>query len=181
MISPPLLSLGIAAVVAAVCVFMARVEAATITNQVVPGSSAEVIPPAPMNHFNDYAGVTKPATGTQLNQALTDFERQTTCQFVVAVYPKMQTTATIEDYTVRVFNRWGVGQKGKNNGVVLFVFIGDRKMRISTGSGMEGVLPNALCQRILDEDITPRFKAGDFDGGLTAGVNAIIAAAKIRH
>lgn len=168
-------------VIAVICASMARVEAESITNQVVPSSPTEVIPPAPTNRFNDYAGVTRPATGEQLNRALADFERQTTCQFVVAVYPKMQTSSTMEDYTVRVFNSWGVGQKNKNNGVVLFVFTGDRKMRIATGSGMEGVLPNPLCQRILDEDITPRFKAGDFDGGLTAGVKAIIAAAKTPH
>jgi uncharacterized protein len=71
-----------------------------------------------------------------------------------------------------------VGQKNKNNGAVLFVFVQDHKMFLQTGYGLEGVLPDALCKRIIDEQISPRFKAGDFAGGLTAGVNSIIAATK---
>src|SRR5689334_5595945 len=84
----------------------------------------------------------------------------------------------IEDYTVRVFRAWRVGQTNKNNGAVLFVFTQDRRMRIATGYGLEGALPDALCKRILDDEITPRFRAGDYAGGLTAGVNAILAATR---
>ena len=97
---------------------------------------------------------------------------------MVAVFPKMQSDSSIEDYTVRVARSWQVGQKNKNNGAVLFVFVQDHKMFLQVGYGLEGVLPDALCKRIIDEQITPRFKAGDFDGGLTAGVQAILAATK---
>ena len=138
----------------------------------------EVIPPPPAAYFNDYAHVVSAGTAAQLNQTLEDFERQSSDQIVVAVFPKMQSDSSIEDYTVRVARSWQVGQKDKNNGAVLFVFVQDHKMFLQVGYGLEGVLPDALCKRIIDEQITPRFKAGDFDGGLTAGVQAILAATK---
>jgi uncharacterized protein len=137
----------------------------------------EVIPPAPQNHFNDYAHVVSPPTATQLNNELVQFERDTGNQFVVAIYPKMETDSSIEEYTVRVARAWGVGTK-KNNGVVLFIFTGDRKMFIQTGYGLEGALPDVTCKRIIEDEITPRFKQGDFNGGVTAGVHAVIAATK---
>jgi uncharacterized protein len=138
----------------------------------------EVMPPAPAQYFNDYANVVSPATASQLNQTLEDFERQTSEQILVAIFPKMQSDSSIEDYTVRVARAWKVGQKDQNNGAVLFVFVKDHKMFIAVGYGLEAVLPDALCKRIIDEQISPRFKAGDFDGGLTAGVQSILAATK---
>jgi uncharacterized protein len=140
--------------------------------------AVEVIPPAPAAYFNDYAHVVSTGTAAQLNQTLENFERQSSEQIVVAVFPKMQSDSAVADYTVRVFRSWGVGQKAKNNGAVLFVFVQDHKLFLQTGYGLEAVLPDALCKRIIDEQITPRFKAGDFDGGLTAGVQAILAATK---
>jgi uncharacterized protein len=141
-------------------------------------SAAEVIPPPPPQYFNDFANVTSPATRQQLNQQLLDFDSQTTNQVVVAIYPKMQSDSSIEDYTVRVAQKWRVGQKLRKNGVVLFVFIQDRKLYIQVGYGLEGALPDALCRQIIDDEITPRFKEGNYDAGLSAGVAAIMAATK---
>jgi uncharacterized protein len=138
----------------------------------------EIIPPPPAAYFNDYAHVVSVGTASQLNQTLENFERQSSDQIMVAIFPKMQSDSSIEDYTVRVARSWQVGQKNKNNGAVLFVFVQDHKMFLQVGYGLEGALPDALCKRIIDEQITPRFKAGDFDGGLTAGVHAILAATK---
>ena len=138
----------------------------------------EVIPPLPAAYFNDYAGVVSSNTAQQLNQKLEQFERDTSNQIIVAIFPKMQSDSSIEDYTVRVAEAWKVGQKLKNNGAVLFVFIQDRKLYIQVGYGLEGALPDALAKQIIDEEITPHFKQGDYDGGLTAGVNAILAAAR---
>ena len=138
----------------------------------------EVIPPPPAAYFNDYAHVVSTGTATQLNSTLENFERQSSDQIVVAVFPTMQSDSSIEDYTVRVARSWQVGQKAKNNGAVLFVFVQDHKLFLQVGYGLEAVLPDALCKRIIDEQITPSFKAGDFDGGLTAGVSAILAATK---
>ena len=141
-------------------------------------AKAEVIPPAPTQYFNDYAGVVSSATASKLNSTLEDFERATSSQIVVAIYQKMDSESSIEDYTVRVAQSWKVGQKDKNNGAVLFVFIQDRKMFIQVGYGLEGALPDALCKDIIEDEIKPHLKSGDYDGGLTAGVTAIIAATK---
>jgi uncharacterized protein len=138
----------------------------------------EVIPPTPTAYFNDYANAVSGGTAARLNSVLEDHERQTSEQIVVAIFPKMQSDSSIEDYTVRVAKAWQVGQKDKKNGAVLFVFVQDHKMFLQTGYGLEGALPDALCKRIIDQEIAPRFKAGDFDGGLTAGVTAIIQATK---
>jgi uncharacterized protein len=140
--------------------------------------AAELLPPSPAQYFNDYAKVVSSATASQLNQTLEGFERQSSEQIVVAVFPRMQSDSSIEDYTIRVFRSWAVGQKAKNNGAALFVFVQDRKMFLQVGYGLEGVLPDALCKRIIEEQIAPRFKTGDYGGGLSAGVQSIIAAAR---
>jgi uncharacterized protein len=140
--------------------------------------AAEVIPPSPDRYFNDYAHVVDAATADQLNTQLDSFERSTGNQVVVAIYPKMQSDSSIDDYTLRVARSWHVGQKAANNGVVLFVFIEDRKMFIQVGYGLEGALPDAICKQITEYEIKPRFKAGDYAGGLTAGVNDIMAATR---
>lgn len=140
--------------------------------------AAEVIPPAPRDHFNDYAGVVNRQTAQQLESALTQFERDTSNQILVVIYPHMQSDSSLEDYTVRVFEAWKVGRQGINNGAVLFIFSQDRRMRIATGYGLEASLPDALCKRILDDEIAPRFRNGDFSGGVRAGATAMMAAAR---
>jgi uncharacterized protein len=140
--------------------------------------SAEVLPPAPAAYFNDYAGIVAPAAARQLNAELTQFERDTSNQIVVAIFPRMQSDSSVDDYTVRLAQKWAVGQKDKKNGAVLFLFQESHDIRIVTGYGLEGVLPDALCKRIVADEIVPRFRTGDFTGGVTAGVHAILAAAK---
>ena len=140
--------------------------------------AAETIPPAPRDHFNDYAGVVLPAAARQLNDELTHFERTTSNQIVVAIFPHMSSDSSIEDYTVRVAQAWGVGQRDKKNGAVLFIFSQDRKLWIQVGYGLEGVLPDALCKQIIANEITPRFHNGDFTGGVAAGVHAMLAATR---
>ena len=105
--------------------------------------ATEVMPPKPEAYFNDYAHVVSPSTVAELNQQLEQFERDTSSQILVAVYPKMETDSSIEDYTVRVAQSWGVGQKGKDNGAVLFVFVQDHKMYIQVGYGLEGIARRA--------------------------------------
>ncbi len=143
-----------------------------------PARAAEVIPPPPAAYFNDYARVVDAPTASALDRHLQKFEKDTSNQVVVAVFPKMQTDSDMADYCTRVFTAWKVGQKNKNNGVVLFVFIQDRKMQIITGYGLEGALPDALCKRIIEDEIKPQFKQGQYGKGLVAGVNAILAATK---
>jgi uncharacterized protein len=142
------------------------------------GRAAEVIPPAPPNHFNDFAGVVRRDTAAQLDRELTQFERDTSSQILAVIYPHMQSDSSIDDYTVRVFEAWHPGQKRQSNGAILFIFSQDHKMRIATGYGLEGALPDALCKQILENEIAPRLRAGDYDAALTSGVRAMMAAAK---
>ncbi len=150
-----------------------------ITLAFAAGAKAEeVIPPKPSRYFNDSAQVVSPATGDRLNRELEALEEQSSNQILVCIYQKMQTDSSIEDYCHRIYAGWGVGQKGKNNGAVLFVFKDDHKQRIEVGRGLEGVLPDSVCKDIEQDVMAPKFRAGDFDGGLTAGVEAMISASK---
>ncbi len=141
-------------------------------------SADEVIPPAPEHYFNDYANVVSAGVAKQIDAELAQFEKETTGQIVVAIFPKMQSDASLADYSHRIFNAWGIGQKSKNNGLLLIIFVQDHKMQIETGLGFEKIVTDEICQKILDQEITPRFRKGDFDGGLTAAVNAMIAATR---
>ena len=140
--------------------------------------AAETIPPKPAGYFNDYAGVVPKETALQLNEKLAQFERETSNQIVVVVWPDFPSASSLEDFTQRTFQAWNIGQKGKNNGAVLFVFVNDHKMRIQTGYGLEGALPDATCFDIISNVIAPHFKRGDYAGGLAAGTDAMMEAAR---
>jgi uncharacterized protein len=142
------------------------------------GLRAGDVPAKPDRYFNDYANVVDAATADQFNTQLEDFERQTSNQIVVAIYPKLQTDDSLDDYCYRTFQAWHVGQKKLDNGAVLFVFVDDHKMRIQTGYGLEGALPDVTCVRILDDEMAPYFKQDKYEEGLRAGINAMIAATK---
>lgn len=142
------------------------------------GRAADTVPPKPTAYFNDYANVVPKEKAARLNEQLAQFERETSNQIVVAIYPKMESASDIFDYTQRVAQAWGVGQKDRRNGAVLFVFVENRKMYIQVGYGLEGGLPDATAKDITEHVIKPRFKNGDYAGGLEAGINAIIQATR---
>jgi uncharacterized protein len=137
---------------------------------------AEVIPPKPAGYFNDYAGVVSKEAALRFNEQLAQFERETSDQVVVAVFPKMQSESDIADYTQRIAKAWGVGQKERRNGVVLFVFTQDRKMFIQVGYGLEGALPDVTAFDITEYRIKPHFRNGDYEGGLSEGIDSIVKA-----
>ncbi|MFL6588604.1 MAG: TPM domain-containing protein [Chthoniobacterales bacterium] len=141
-------------------------------------SAAEVIPPKPPAYFNDYANVVSKEKALALNEKLAQFERDTSNQVVVAVYRKMESDSSIEDFAQRIAQSWGVGQKGQSggNGVVLLVFIDDRKISIQVGYGLEGALPDVTAFDIRTRHITPRFRTGDYTGGLDEGIDLILKA-----
>ena len=134
---------------------------------------AEVIPPSPTHWFSDYAKITSPIFAIELDRRLEAFEHATTNQFIVVIFPKMQSTASIGDYCLRVFNAWHVGQKGVNNGCVLFVFVEDHKLYIRVGSGLWPPLSDEVCGQI-GKQIGAIFRQGDFEKGITTGVDAIV-------
>jgi uncharacterized protein len=138
--------------------------------------AAEVIPPKPDRYFTDYAGVVSKDAASRFNEQLAQFERDTSDQVVVAVFPKMQSDSDVADYTQRVAQAWGVGQKERRNGVVFFVFVQDRKMFIQVGYGLEGALPDATAFDITERHVKPLFREGNYEAGLATGIDLICKA-----
>lgn len=140
--------------------------------------AAETIPPKPAGYFNDYAGVVSKEAALRFNEKLAQFERETSNQVVVAVFRKMESDSSIEDYGQRVAQAWGVGKKevSQGNGVVMLVFIEDRKISIQVGYGLEGALPDVVAFDIRTRHINPHFRNGDYEGGLAEGIDLICKA-----
>jgi uncharacterized protein len=144
-------------------------------------SAAEVIPPKPAHYVNDYAGLISQSTAEQFDRELAQFERDTSNQVVIAIFPKMQSEDDIAAYTQRVAESWGVGQKDKRNGIVLFVFVEDRKMIIQVGYGLEGALPDVAAFNITEYQMKPQFVAGNYENGLRIGIDSICNAIRAEY
>ena len=130
--------------------------------------------PALSGRVVDDAGVLDEGTRAALTQKLAEFETKTTDQFVVVTLKSLQGTS-IEDLGVELGRHWQIGQRDKNNGVLLIVAPNERRVRIEVGYGLEGALTDAVSRLIIENGITPRFRAGDFAGGITRGVDDIIS------
>ncbi len=124
---------------------------------------------------NDIAGILSPATVSSLEALLKAHEDSTSNQVAVLTITSLE-GETIEQYSIRVVDEWKLGRKAKDNGVLLVVARDDRKVRIEVGRGLEGDLPDITCGSIIRKQILPRFKEGDYDAGVTDGVQAILAA-----
>lgn len=136
------------------------------------GLSAEVAVPALKARVTDLTGTLSTAERTSLEQRLATFEQEKGSQLAVLIVP---TTApeTIEQYGIRVAEQWRLGRKGSDDGLLLIVAKQDRTLRIEVGYGLEGIIPDAVAKRVIAETIVPRFQAGDFAGGLTAGLDQL--------
>lgn len=134
---------------------------------------ADVAVPPLTGRVVDQTGTLSSGDIASLTQTLKDFEARKGSQIAVLVVP---TTApeTIEQYSIRVAEAWKVGRKQVDDGAILLVAKNDRKLRIEVGYGLEGALTDVTSQRIIDEIITPKFRNGDFTGGIAAGVDRII-------
>jgi uncharacterized protein len=135
-------------------------------------------PPKPTRYITDQAGVLDAGSLDSINSQLEQFERDTSNQFLVVIYPNLPQTQDLDLYCTYTAESWKVGQPGKYNGAVLFIFANDHRMFIAVARGLEGALPDAICKNIVTYVITPRFKQGDYAGGIEAGVQAVIAASK---
>ena len=135
---------------------------------------ATVTVPALQSHVNDYAGVLA-ARGPAIDATLKAFEAQTRHQVFVLTVEHLPADTSIEAYAVAVFEQWQPGRKGRDDGALLVIATGDKKMRIETGYGLEDRLTDLASARIVREVITPRFKQGDIEGGVAAGVDAMLA------
>jgi len=124
----------------------------------------------------DDANILSSTTINDLDQMLASYEQRTTNQFAVLTIHTLD-GESLEDFSLRVAETWKLGKKGTDNGALLLIVKDDRKLRIETGYGLEASLTDAVCSYIINNEITPHFKDGDFDAGVRSGVEAMIRAA----
>lgn len=136
----------------------------------LPAEAAPKIPPVPTRdiYAQDYANVLSKETESRINRLSTELQSRTGAQIAVVTIPSLEGEA-IEEYSLALFRKWGIGDRKKNNGVLILVAVAEKKSRIEIGYGLEGALPDAKTGRIQDEAMRPAIAAGDFNAALMNG------------
>jgi len=138
---------------------------------------AQEFPEKSSKLVNDFTNTLSAGQLASLEQKLVAFDDSTSNQIAVVIM-KSVGDYDINEYALQLGRKWGVGGKEKNNGVILLVALGDRKLSIQTGYGLEGALPDVYTKRIIENDIKPFFKDGNYYAGIDAGTNSIISLVK---
>lgn len=133
--------------------------------------------PNPPRLVNDLAGIMNAEEREQLETKLLEYEKSSSTQITIVTIKSLG-SYEVAQYAIELGNRWGVGKKGKDNGVLILASVDDRKVNISTGYGLEGALTDATCGRIIRNEIVPNFKSGNYYAGFDAASDAVIAATK---
>ncbi len=133
---------------------------------------AKQIPPKPNRLVVDYAGVLSPAEAQSLERKLEAYNDSTSTQIAILLEKSLEGEDPFE-YSYRVAERWGIGQRGKDNGVLIYVAVDDHKIFIQTGSNVEGALPDAIVKRIIENVLVPKFRRGRFYEGLSRATTII--------
>ena len=125
--------------------------------------------------MNDWGDLLSSTQESNLEMALQHFKETTTNEIVVAIFPSLE-GQVLEDVSIRMFEAWRPGTAEKDNGIILSIFVAERKIRIETGYGIEGSLPDVVAARIIREQITPWFKEGQWYQGIASGVVSMMQA-----
>jgi uncharacterized protein len=131
------------------------------------------VPPPPTRWVTDSAGVLSLTDVATLDTKLENFEQTSGAQFLIYTFKSIE-GESIEDFTMRCVTAWKVGQAKYDNGLVLFVFVAEHKVRVEVGYGLEGSVTDAFSSRVIRDQIAPFFKKGDYGGGLNAGADALM-------
>jgi uncharacterized protein len=142
-----------------------------------PSASAETPLPELSARVTDTAGVLSPKVARSLEERLTRYEREPGHQFAFVSIPSLG-GAPIEDFSIRLAEKWHLGDKQRDDGLILLVAKSDRQMRIEVGYGLEGAVPDALAARIIRNQLRPAFRAGQFDQGVTQAFELLMRAAR---
>ncbi len=142
---------------------------------VVTGLQAKEIPPAPNppRLVNDFVGLLSSGEREALERKLVDYDDSTSTQIAIVIEESLDGD-DIFDYSYRLAEGWGIGRQGKNNGILIYVALGDRKLRIQTGYGAEGFLPDAMAKRIIDQVIVPNFRTQNYYSAFDRATDIII-------
>ncbi len=130
--------------------------------------------PQPVGLINDFGHLLTDEQNRVLTAKAAEFEKRTTVQLAVLTVETISPYSTIEPYATELFNQWGIGQQGKNNGLLLLVAIKERQVRIEVGRGLESTLTDAKCKEILQTQVSPFLRAGDYFRALQNGMDAMI-------
>lgn len=152
-------------------VFAACVAAAAVVSAAFP---------PPQKYVSDGARVIRPEIRDSINAMLKSVESDTGAEIAVVTVESLD-GMTVEDYGVRLFKAWGIGKKGADNGILVLVAPGERKMRIEVGYGLEPIVPDGLAGQIIREEFTPQFKNGDYGTGIRSGVTRLADIVRARH
>jgi uncharacterized protein len=121
--------------------------------------------PSPTGYVNDFANILSPGDIARLNNEITAIEKATTVEIAIVMVDSLQ-GVSVEEYAVKLFEKWGIGKKGTDNGLLILVSKNDREYRIETGYGLEGTITDARANRIGREILEPNFKKGEYGNGL---------------
>jgi len=140
-------------------------------------AAAIQVPPRPFGRLSDFAGILTRGDRQRIEARLAAIEESTSNQFTVAIFESLEGDS-LEDFSIRLADAWKVGHKGRDNGLILLIVARDRKIRIEVGYGLEGSITDALAGRVIRDVLAPRFRAGDFSGGILAAIDALDAASR---
>ena len=147
-----------------------------VVGVMIPGAHALEVPPL-KGRVNDTARILSSSSVQMLDQTLQTLEQNESTQIVVLTIPSLE-GESLEQFTLKVVETWKIGQKGTDNGALLFIAAKDRKIRIETGYGLEGKLTDLVAGRIISESMVPAFRQGNYDQGIIDGVGAMVAVVK---
>ncbi|BCL34303.1 TPM domain-containing protein [Nostoc sp. MS1] len=148
--------------------FLSPLSSLALTVQEVPNPRQRGV------WVTDMAGILNNETESQINQLISQLEAKNGTEMTVVTVPKTSPADSPKAFATQLFNYWGVGKKGKDNGVLFLISVSDRRVEIETGYGVEAILPDAKVGDIIDSQIIPRFKKKDFAGGTLAGTKALV-------
>ncbi len=142
-----------------------------------PELAALEIPARAQGYVNDYAGLLSAGQAAGLDAVLRRYDDESSTQIVIAIFPTLE-GASLEDFSLRLAEKWKIGREQHDNGVLLTIFVAERRARIEVGYGLEGALPDIIAGRIIRDELAPAFRAGDFAGGISAAAAAILQATR---
>ena len=147
----------------------------------ITGICQEAIPDKPDSWVNDYANVLSGSEKSALNQQLSDLQQRSSNQIFIAMFNRLPENTYLEDFTVKLYEKWRPGLADQDNGILIAVFVQDREIRIEVGYGLEDVVTDAQAGMLIREVIGPEFKKGSYYGGLQAALKMLIPAVEGKY
>ncbi|MEK6794821.1 MAG: TPM domain-containing protein [Spirochaetota bacterium] len=135
------------------------------------------LPTSPLGRVNDHAGLLSADARSRIEASLASYDERTSTEIVIVTFKSLE-GESLEDVSMRLAEKWKIGKSKKDNGVILVFSVAERSVRIEVGYGLEGTITDAVSSSIIRTAIVPKFRTGDFDGGMMDGVEAIMKAAE---